>query len=466
MWLIDLESRECLKSELELFTTPLTQTSIEKTGYVNVYPVTALQLNGPLEFVLAPSSEHYIDLQKTILYLKCKIMLKDGNSIVKKESTDPGFNKTLVAPICYFHATQFKGVEVFLNSVPVTHLDNLYPYRAYLETLLTFGSESKEGQLQSALFYKDAGEHNWMEAGLAKTPPAGEDNPRWTYIKPEIKNPGARERFQCTKYSRAFETFGRIHNELFTQGKLLPGGCELRIRLHRADPQFCLMAKNHDENYVVQIEKAILMVRQCRISSAIRESHARMRLEKPIKYPTRKVQMKFFTKGTGISDLSEPNLVNGILPRRIVIGFVDSSAFNGHLGKKPFKFEHVQIRSITLRRDGDAVPFESIEMDQSSEENKCFQQGYLSLLQGTGRLYQDQGFHITPEEYINGNALFAFDLSRDNSGCGQFDLLEEGRIGVEVKLQTATTKATTMIVYMETDHIYAIDKEGNLIEED
>ena len=56
MSLIDSESRECLKSELELFTTPLTQTSIEKTGYVNVYPVTALQLNGPLEFVLAPSS--------------------------------------------------------------------------------------------------------------------------------------------------------------------------------------------------------------------------------------------------------------------------------------------------------------------------------------------------------------------------------------------------------------------------
>ena len=145
---------------------------------------------------------------------------------------------------------------------------------------------------------------------------------------------------------------------------------------------------------------------------------------------------------------------------------MDSSAFNGHLGKNPFKFQHVKIRSITLRRDGDAVPFESIEMDLNVDESKCFQQGYLSLLQGTGRLYQNQGFHITPEEYINGNSLFAFDLSSDNSGCGQFDLLEEGRIGVEVKLQISTTKAITMIVYMETDHIYAIDKECTLIEED
>ena len=45
-------------------------------------------------------------------------------------------------------------------------------------------------QLQSALFYKDEGDHDWMEAGLAETYPDGEDDPRWSYIKLEIKNPG------------------------------------------------------------------------------------------------------------------------------------------------------------------------------------------------------------------------------------------------------------------------------------
>ena len=144
---------------------------------------------------------------------------------------------------------------------------------------------------------------------------------------------------------------------------------------------------------------------------------------------------------------------------------MDSSAFNGHLGKKTFKFEHVKIRSVTLRRDGDAVPFESIEMELNADNNMCFQQGYLSLLQGTGRLYQDQGFHVTPEEYINGNTLFSFDLSSDNSGCGQFDLLEEGRLGIEVKLSSSTTRPITMIVYMETDHILW-RRLNNLIEED
>lgn len=113
MSLLDNESLECMKSELELFTTPPTQTSIEKSGYVNIYPLTSLQLNGPLEFVLTPSSDNYIDLQKTILYLKCRLMFKGDTEITKKAPGEIGYDKTRVALVCYFHASQFKGLELF-----------------------------------------------------------------------------------------------------------------------------------------------------------------------------------------------------------------------------------------------------------------------------------------------------------------------------------------------------------------
>ena len=180
------------------------------------------------------------------------------------------------------------------------------------------------------------------------------------------------------------------------------------------------MAKDLDDNYVVQIDKAILMVRQCRISSAIWESHARMRLEKNNQI-----------SNAENTDLHQRNWY--LRPSRTQFSEWHSTKKNGGwvcgfiyiqwtFRKKSFKFEHVKIRSITLHRNGDVVPFESIEMDLNMDESKCFQQGYLSLLQGTGRLCQDQGFHITPEEYINGNYLFAFDLSSNNSGCGQFEL--------------------------------------------
>ena len=35
-------SEECLKSELDLFTVPMTQTAIEKNAYVEIAPISAL----------------------------------------------------------------------------------------------------------------------------------------------------------------------------------------------------------------------------------------------------------------------------------------------------------------------------------------------------------------------------------------------------------------------------------------
>ena len=41
-------SAECTKSELDIFTLPYTQTSIEKDTYVEIPPLSAITDNGPL----------------------------------------------------------------------------------------------------------------------------------------------------------------------------------------------------------------------------------------------------------------------------------------------------------------------------------------------------------------------------------------------------------------------------------
>ncbi len=43
-------SGECIKSELDLFTVPLTQTVIEKNSYLEVAPLSAISDSSPLEF--------------------------------------------------------------------------------------------------------------------------------------------------------------------------------------------------------------------------------------------------------------------------------------------------------------------------------------------------------------------------------------------------------------------------------
>ena len=50
MALLHNMSDECIKSELDLFSLPMTQTSIEKSTYIEIPPLSALTDGGPIEF--------------------------------------------------------------------------------------------------------------------------------------------------------------------------------------------------------------------------------------------------------------------------------------------------------------------------------------------------------------------------------------------------------------------------------
>ena len=56
--------------------------------------------------------------------------------------------------LIYFYSL-FSQVDISLNSTLITASTNMYPYRALLETLLSYGEDAKKTQLMSALFYKD-----------------------------------------------------------------------------------------------------------------------------------------------------------------------------------------------------------------------------------------------------------------------------------------------------------------------
>ena len=106
------------------------------------------------------------------------------------------------------------------------------------------------------------------------------------------------------KGSKLFQSFGRTHSDLFLQPKFLPGWNELRLKLHRADLGFSLIA-NTEAKYTVSIEKAVYKVKHYDIAPHILEAHAKAIRNDTIKYPVKHVEMKYFPKGASRSDLSE-----------------------------------------------------------------------------------------------------------------------------------------------------------------
>ena len=79
----------CVKSELDLFTVPPTQTSVEHGCSIDYHPVSTLTDNGPIGFNIPGSGEDYIDLTNTFVQLGVKIMAADGANIADVAAIGP-----------------------------------------------------------------------------------------------------------------------------------------------------------------------------------------------------------------------------------------------------------------------------------------------------------------------------------------------------------------------------------------
>ena len=117
-------------SELDLFGKPSVQTSIEHTTEKDHYPLSSMIKFGPLEFTLTGSGDEYLDLSSAYLYLTASISVGGVTT-----PTEDG----KMAPVNNCDQSLFSQVDVFLNGKMVSSSSNTYAYRAYIETLLTFG---------------------------------------------------------------------------------------------------------------------------------------------------------------------------------------------------------------------------------------------------------------------------------------------------------------------------------------
>ena len=113
-------SSECMSSELDLFTLPTTQTSIEGSNFFNYKPVSSIPDEGdaPIKFVVPSASEHYIDFAHTMLYVKAPIL----------PVADPDLSLRVVPVNDVLHS-MFNQIDIFINQKLVSSPNNAYPYR-------------------------------------------------------------------------------------------------------------------------------------------------------------------------------------------------------------------------------------------------------------------------------------------------------------------------------------------------
>ena len=430
-------SCECTKSELDLFTVPPTQTSIESGSFVEYHPVSSIGDGGPIEFDVQSSGQFYLDFANTQLHVRAKITKADGTDLDADSPT---------GPVNLFLHSLFQQVDVSLNDTQVTQSSGTYAYRAYIETLLSYGPQAKTSQLSSGLYFKDT--PGKMDKG----------NPH--HANAVDRNPGLVHRSEVTNESHVADMCGRLHADIFFQDRYLLNEVNVKIRLVRNKDVFCIMSNQHAHAFKVSILSAVLMVRKVQISPSVFVAHAKVLENGLAKYPIRRVVCKTYTIPAGNLDGNHEKLFTGQLPTRLVVGCVDNDAFNGNYEKNPFNFKHFDLTEITVHLDGHSHPLKPIKTNYNTGE---YIQAYMSLFSGTGKEYKDEGNDIAREDYDKGYSLYAFDLTPDLSEEGHFNLVKQGALRLELKFGTALPNTVTVIAYAEFENVIEIDRNRNVV---
>jgi hypothetical protein len=172
-----------------------------------------------LEFLNPGDSDTYIDLDIKI-YVRGQVVSSSGNDVDLTVTTAVANN--------LLHSL-FSQCTFMLNGVPVTQSLEHCNYRAYLESLLTYGTDAASSHLSNSYWYLD-------NVDMQPSVPTAETHTSAT-------NDGFIARWSRLSSSRDIQILGLLHTDLCNVPLFLLPRVPLQIKLAKARPSFYLMKK-------------------------------------------------------------------------------------------------------------------------------------------------------------------------------------------------------------------------------
>ena len=146
----------------------------------------------------------------------------------------------------------------------------------------------------------------------------------------------------------------------------------------------------------------------------------------------RRVECKTFIISAGNLSLRKDNVYNGLEPKTFVFGMVDSAAFNGAYRKNPYNFRTYTTSFLGVTVNGKAVPFRPLQVSYAAA-NLRYIEAYLTMFSGTGKLFYNAGNDISRNDFRNGYALYAADLTPDMCGSSDhFNVVQRENLAVDI----------------------------------
>ena len=381
---------------------------------VDPYHVLSEKSTGPVEFVLK-ENKSYIDLQETVLRIKCKIVNSDLTPIPTKTGDDN------VAFVNNAMHSLFSDVILLINDKRVEGGDKMYPYKAYINSIFRYSKETQEGQLFSIGFVRD--DATKME---------------------DVSNAGFLKRKSWTEVGATKEFIGKLHLGLFNQERLLMPGADLHLKLERAKDTFCIFNTNVALKPRVVIESASLELLTVKVNPQLMNYHVGMLSQGlPAEYPFHRVEMDVMTIRENTLGEKQDFLFSGQVPKYVIMVMVSNSAMSGEYKRNPYNFKFFNASYIDLTKDREATPFPPFEPDFAKND---YLREYMSVFQSNGLLGKNCVLPINFDEYKSGYSNLQWNLCDNRNGVNS-NPDPRGNLKIEVKFATKTTEAINVVLY-------------------
>lgn len=421
--------------------------------------------------IVSGRDRNFMDITELWFEYEMEFYKNDGTT--KCAATD------LVFPANLIGHTAIQQFEVTVNNTPVAISSDKYHLEAYMDRFLNYSKEDKDTTLTMEGWYSDTpgkfdnvtlGQVPQMAAMATNGSPTADE--LRTYVTRCLKeghdgNYGAEARRKVCINGNKVKWVIRPAVAMFNGSKrYLPPGMEIKFKIRWNPSNLVLMAGNTvgvtAPTFKIVPYSPKIYVKQVEINDELHlQMENKMLMEQNIAvYPHFGSRIVTHTITNGRRRVEMNNIFQGYCPNYMIVGFVRGDAFHGNYARNPFNFQDLNQSSVRVTKDGEELPLQRLDVDQTADRIDGFNT-LACLLQGKGINAAPIG--LSRSDYKDGNYLLAYNFNPDGEQNYNYEYARNsGNVNLVADFSQDTADNTTVIVFGYFEQQAWVDGNKNL----
>ena len=447
-----------IMSSLDLFSVPSTDYQLQGYKMVPYHKLSASIT--PMKFSVQ-ALEDYVDLNRSYFVVDLRLSTSGTNGIVADANSASDANNTkFTYAVNNLAHTIFKQINVRFNGTLMTEQTDTYAYSAYLQTLLNYSQDDGETLLAP---------QGWVNfLNVWPTLTSGADDISTLVGSRRNESHLLKTLTVPFRGNNVVRLIMRPYLPVFHTGKIMVPGVEMNFEFHFHSPDFYTWASLNDgtKAYVrLQEQDVDITLHLCRLNlnpDVFGSLERQRKLSKQVvKYPVVSDQIRTFSFNGATTVWMEDNLFLGRVPQRMIVGILDSTAFNGTKEKYPFAFQSKGVTSIRQFIEGEEYPYVTLEMAGNNTLKDW--EGYRRFLDAAGAVAKHREFMVKPGDWGHNKNCTLYMWNNVPSGDADGPKLnpkQTGNVRLEIKFRAALNANITILVWGEFESVIYIDHLG------